>query len=754
MRQFGVALKIIVQGQVQGVGFRPRLKRLADSLDLAGWVRNQGDQVQLQVPAEHPALTAFLDGLRQLTPELSLSRHTLDKPLPQPFTILPSLSVPADGLLQLPADRGTCAACRAEYHDPSSRRFHYPLISCHDCGPRLAILQRMPFCREHTSLQPWQPCALCQAEFADAANRRFHSELISCPQCGPQVRLLGESASVADSFACAVACLQRGGVLGVKSQSGFQLLCRASDEQAVARLRDNKRRPFKPLAMLVESAAQARRLAILTTAEIDLLEAPARPIVLVTKRGDSDLPIAANVSAGTPDWGLMLPVSGLHLALVDGVGEPLVCTSANVSGEPLLYDDAEMANRWRELCDLCLSHDLPVMLPQDDSVVMNTSGRTQILRRGRGFSHARLQLPGAGSVLAWGGDLKHAFAFSRADQVILSPFIGDMETIPVRQRQQRVLQHLAQLHDCTPQRSARDLHPGYHTHGMAASHSDVTPLNVQHHVAHVALNDALCPLPERYLALAWDGTGWGEQGDGWGSEAFLVERGSIRRVAMLAPFSLPGGEAAVRQPWRVALALCFHAGMALQDCEEYLLQRRVPQQAIRVVWQMLARGLNAPSCHAMGRLFDAVSCWLTGCDTQHFEGDAPLRLQALAGTCRATDRMFPITNEEVDGMHIGRWQPAWISLLNACQQNTDPAQLAFAFHQGIIQWALALARIFDVTDLSLSGGCFQNRLLQSLLLQQQTNGIRIHWPTTIPINDGGLAVGQLQALARGWTHLI
>lgn len=753
MGQFGVALNIIVQGQVQGVGFRPRLKRLADGLNLPGWVRNQGDQVQLLVPADHAGLTAFLDELRQLTPEFTFSRCVLDAPLPNPFTILPSLSAPADHLLQLPADRGICAACRAEYHDPASRRFHYPLISCHDCGPRLAILQRMPFCREHTSLQPWQPCPLCLVEFADASNRRFHSELISCPQCGPQVRLLGESARADDAVAGALACLKRGGVLGVKSQSGFQLLCRASDEQAVARLRDNKRRPFKPLAMLVESVAQARGLATLSTEEVALLEAPARPIVLVTKRGDDCLSIAANVSAGTPDWGLMLPVSGLHLALVEGVGEPLVCTSANLSGEPLLCDDGEMANRWRELCDLCLTHDLPVILPQDDSVVMNTAGRTQLLRRGRGFSHERLPLPDAGNVLAWGGDLKHAFAFSRAGQVILSPYIGDMETIPVRQRQQRVLQHLAQMHDFEPQHSVRDLHPAYHTHHIAASHSSRVPLSVQHHVAHVALNDALCSLPERYLALAWDGTGWGEQGDGWGSEAFLVEGGSIRRVAMLAPFSLPGGEQALRQPWRVALALCFHGGMALQECETMLLQRGVPQQAIHVVWQMLERGLNAPSCHAMGRLFDGVSCWLTGCDVQHFEGDAPLRLQALASRCHESDIVFSIADEEDEGIHIGRWQPAWINMLHACHQHADNAQLAFAFHQGIAQWALSLARIFEVTDLSLSGGCFQNRLLQSLLLQQQTNGIRIHWPATIPINDGGLAVGQLQAFARGWTHL-
>lgn len=754
MDQFDVALQIMVQGQVQGVGLRPRLKRLADAVDLPGWVRNQGDQVLLQVPAEHVGLTVFLAGLRQLVPELSLSHHRLDAPLPQPFTILPSLCVPAGGLLQLPADRGICVACRAEYHDPASRRFQYPLIGCHDCGPRLAILQCMPFCREHTSLQPWQPCPLCQAEFEDSGNRRFHSELISCPQCGPQVHLLGESASAADAIAGALTCLMRGGVLGMKSQAGFQLLCRASDEQAVARLRDNKRRPFKPLAMLVESTRQAHRLATMTPDEVALLESPARPIVLVTKRSDSNLPIAVNVSADTPDWGLMLPVSGLHLALVEGVGEPLVCTSANVSGEPLLYDDAEMENRWRELCDLCLTHDLPVLLPQDDSVVMNTAGRTQMLRRGRGFSHERLHLPGTDNVLAWGGDLKHTFAFSCADQVILSPYIGDMETIAVRQRQRYVRQHLVQLHGCDPPRFVCDSHPGYHTHVIAASHATTMPVNVLHHVAHVASNDALCPLPERYMALAWDGTGWGEQGDGWGSEAFLVEQGRLRRIAMLAPFSLPGGEQAVRQPWRVALSLCFHAGMVLQECEETVRQLGMSQQAIRVVWQMMERRLNAPNSHAMGRLFDAVSCWLTGCGIQHFEGDAPLRLQRLASTCRTTGSRFSIENQKIGDLLVGQWQPAWINLLKACQQNTDPAQLAFAFHQGIVQWALTLARIFDVSDLSVSGGCFQNRLLQSLLLQQQTNGIRIHWPATIPVNDSGLAVGQLQALKRGWIHSI
>ena len=740
-------LDIVIRGQVQGVGLRPRIKRLADRHGIAGWTRNRFDHVQLRLPARHPRCDDFVRELRQFAADLTLAYCPLDAPLPDPFTILPSPDEAASGLLQLPADRGICDACVAEFNDPANRRYRFPLIACHDCGPRLAVLKRMPFARNNTSLQPWPLCERCQAEFHDTASRRFHSELICCADCGPRVFTLGGQQGI-DPLLQAVECLQQGGVLGLKSQGGFQLLCRADQAAAVTRIRENKRRPYKPLALLVQSVEQAEKIAVVSSQEAALLSSSARPIVLVSKRADPALTIASNVSAHTPDWGLMLPVSGFHLALAEMAGMPLVCTSANLSGEPLLFEDAGMAQRWPSLCDLCLTHDLPILLPQDDSVVMNTSGNTQILRRSRGYVHDLFSVAAASPMVAWGGDLKHAFALADQGKAMLGPYIGDMESFALQQRQHQVFQHLCELQQVEPVAALCDFYPGYHTVIQARQPGALPAQQLQHHVAHVAATDALCNLPQRYLALAWDGTGWGEQGAGWGSEAFLVERGHLQRVAALAPFRLPGGAHAVRQPWRMVLALSFATGIPLEQVLPHLTCLGVQRAAIDAVWQMLHKGINCPPCHAVGRLFDGVSAWLCGCVGQHFEGDAAIRLQALASGGVSGTYSFSIENRVIGDQLEGQWQAAWIQLLD---RSSEAAPLAFAFHQGLVRWALDLARHFAVQDLALSGGCFQNRLLQSLLLQQaDSEGIRVHWPDTVPLNDGGLAIGQLRALERGW----
>lgn len=746
MGQSNVSFSLLLSGAVQGVGLRPRLKRWADEFAIAGWVRNDGDQVRAHIQGESAAITAFLAALRNRLAAV------VCEPQPAPwqdchgFVIVPSAVQPVSSLWQVPADRGICAQCCDEFHDPSNRRYQYPLISCHDCGPRFSILHRMPFARAHTAYHGWQPCERCQAEFADPASRRFHSELISCPDCGPRLQLWNGRETLtgtSDSLlAQAVDCLRDGGILVLKSQTAVQLLCRADAADVVLRLRERKQRPRKPLALLVASVAQARALAVFDADEQGLLESPARPIVLVRKCEYGSIRVAPNVAPDVPDWGLLLPVSGLHLALLQQLGAPLVCTSANRSGEPVLFDNSDVMAAGN-LYDLALLHDMTIHIPQDDSLAMCTLGRAQLLRRARGYAHAIFDMAPTGPVMALGGDLKHAVALARNGRALLGPYVGDLDTAAVQQRQADLTGRLQALHALVPEQVCCDAHPGYHSRQQALTQAAV-PLLVPHHLAHVYTNHLVCPLPDRYLALAWDGAGWGQDGTLWGSEAFLVDQQRVRRVATLAPFSLPGADQAARQPWRMALALCWHAGlMDTAECT-VALSPAVSDVQRNTVTRMLARDINNPQTHSMGRLFDAVSHVLCGGIQQAYEGEAALQLQALASQAEPSQYPFVIPSVEREAILQGDWRPAWRTLLQHKGQGVAPAALALGFHRGLVDWALALVHYFGVSALSVSGGCFQNRLLQSLLLQQaDALGIQVFWPATVPLNDGGIALGQL-----------
>lgn len=746
MGQSNVSFSLVLSGAVQGVGLRPRLKRWADEFAIAGWVRNDGDQVRAHIQGESVNISAFLTALRNRLAAVEYEPQPASWQDCHGFVIVPGVVQPVSSLWRVPADRGICAQCCDEFHDPSNRRYQYALISCHDCGPRFSILHRMPFSRAHTAYHGWQPCARCQAEFADPASRRFHSELISCPDCGPRLQLWNGQETLTGSsdslLAQAVDCLRDGGILALKSQTAVQLLCRADAEDVVQRLRDIKQRPRKPLALLVTSLAQARALAVFDTDEQALLESPERPIVLLRKRDDSSIRVAPNVAPDVPDWGLLLPVSGLHLALLQRIGLPLVCTSANRSGEPVLFDNSDVMAEG-DLYDLALLHDVAIHIPQDDSLAMSTLGRPQLLRRARGYAHAIVDIGVTGPIMALGGDLKHAVALAHNGRALLGPYVGDLDTAAVQQRQADLTGRLMALHALVPEQICCDAHPGYHSRQQALTHA-TAPRQVPHHQAHVYTNHLMCPLPERYLALAWDGAGWGPDGTLWGSEAFLVDQHGCRRVATLWPFSLPGGDQAARQPWRMALALCWHAG--LMDTTDVIaaLNPAVSDVQRRTVTRMLARTLNNPQTHGMGRLFDAVSHVLCGGMQQAYEGEAALQLQALALQTPSSPHPFVIESVEQETILLGDWRPAWRTLLQNKSQGVAPAALALGFHRGLVDWMLALVHYFGVSALSVSGGCFQNRVLQSLLLQQaDALGIQVYWPTTVPLNDGGIALGQL-----------
>lgn len=774
-----VVQHLILRGEVQGIGLRPRVKRWADELGLRGWICNQGDQVALQVAGPAPAVQQLQDRLRALACAVDIIE--LDHDLApgalsaqSGFAILPGEPLHVDRLYQVPADRGICETCLLEFHDPADRRYHYPFISCNDCGPRFSILTALPFARANTAYARLPPCRKCQEDFADPANRRFHSELISCEVCGPRLFGVGladigvsAQATPDDLIRRALACLNGGGIVGLKSLSGMQLLARADNESAVRRLRERKQRPLKPLALLVPSLAWAQRLAQVSEAAAQWLTSPQRPIVLLPKTKAADTQLAPSVAPDVPDLGLMLPVTALQSWLVESVDAPLVCTSANVSDEPILFANADLETAVGTLCDFALLHDLEIEFPQDDSVLMENQGRTTLLRRARGFCHTAFPVPPGETTLAVGGDLKNTFALARGGVAVLGPHLGDLESVKTLQRRDWLLDQFSALQDFTPRRICVDAHPGYISRQQAQRLSQQTePLGlqmVQHHRAHLLANQITCPLPARYLALMWDGNGYGDDGTLWGSEAFLVDAGKITRVAALAPFPLPGGVQALLQPWRLALSLSFAAGISRADVLQRLVSNTVPESQLAAVWQLLEKNLNCPVSCAMGRLFDAMSYLLLGTERNEYEGYAPVQLQYCAqrglddSTALQRDGQgghappFAIQLRTEGDLLVGDWQPAWRDFFyrtsfSVSAQNAPASvqQQALAFHRGVADWALALAHRFNVDHLSLSGGCFQNRLLQSLLLERaEPMAVHLMWPATVPLNDGGLALGQV-----------
>lgn len=777
------ALHLTLRGEVQGIGLRPRVKRWADALGLRGWIRNQGDQVALQLMGPASAVQQMLDQLRGLDcavdcAELDQARMPAERVAQSGFAILPGEPLRADRLYQVPADRGICAQCLREFHDPADRRFHYPFISCNDCGPRFSILTVLPFARANTAYSRLPPCLDCQAEFEDPESRRFHSELISCAACGPKLSGVGLSgigvpapAAPHDLIQHALDRLNGGGIVGLKSLSGMQLLARADNDSAVRRLRERKQRPFKPLALLVPSLAWAQRLVQVNDVAAQWLVSPQRPIVLLPKNKAADALLAASVAPDVPDLGLMLPVTALQSWLVEAVGAPLVCTSANVSDEPILFANADLETAVGTLCDFALLHDLEIEFPQDDSVLMENQGRTTLLRRARGFCHTVFPVAPGEATLALGGDLKNTFALARGGGAVLGPHLGDLASVKTLQRRDWLLERFAALQHFTPQHICADAHPGYISRQQAqrmAQQSEPHRLQrVQHHRAHLLANQIACPLPPRYLALIWDGNGYGDDGTLWGSEAFLVDGGQVTRVAALAPFALPGGVQALLQPWRLALSLSFAAGISRADALPRLVSGSLPESQLAAVWQLLEKNLNCPRSCAMGRLFDGMSYLLLGAERNCYEGYAPVQLQYSAQRGLDDSAAFPFDGQgdgrvgvvapfaiqlRTEGdLLVGDWQQSWSDFFSRTSfsvsaQNTPASvqQQALAFHCGIADWALTLAHHFNVDHLSLSGGCFQNRLLQSLLLDRaKPMAVHLMWPATLPLNDGGLALGQV-----------
>ncbi len=770
--------RFTVTGVVQGVGFRPFVHRMAGELGLAGFVGNDSGAVFVEVQGERARLDEFGRRLRSEAPPLaritavSVADLEADTTCGREFRIVPSRTV-AGARTPIPPDIAVCDDCVAELFDPHDRRYRHPFVTCTNCGPRFTIIRELPYDRPATTMSAFAMCERCAAEYHDPTDRRFHAQPIACPDCGPSLLFRSQAGRVTGSDA-ALAATQRalatGSVVAIKGIGGYHLACAADDEAAVGAVRARKARGAKPFAMLVRDLEVARRYAYVDEAEAAVLSSPARPIVLLRRLpSDNTAPVADAVAPGSPLLGLMLPYSPIHhllLAPVPGADErvpdALVLTSANRSDEPICFTDDDAAQRLSVLCDAVLDHDRPIHVPCDDSVVRvvrdQEGARELPIRRSRGYAPLPLDIGPAGpAVLAVGGELKNTFCLTDGSRAYMSGHIGDMATWETLRAFERAVDQLSEIRG-KPARMAADLHPGYHTRSWAERHAGDRPLDlVQHHHAHVvSLLAEHGRIGEPIVGVSFDGTGYGCDQTIWGGEILALGADSHRfvRVGHLLPVPLPGGDAAVRNPWRMALSQLWMAG--IDWTPDLAPVAAATEDELRLTRSQLESGTGCVPCSSMGRLFDAVASLLGVRHRIDYEGQAAIELEALAESVgSAPGPSLPLT-VRTDGVI----DPATMvqTMVAALYAGTPPAPLAAAFHEAVADAvANVVARVAgEIRLVGLTGGVFQNvLLLRGCRKRLQSAGFEVLTHHTVPPNDGGLALGQaaismLTGLEEGW----
>ena len=749
------ALRLTLAGRVQGVGFRPFIYRLAHSHHLSGWVRNCSGQVEIHIQGEHQALYAFTRRLFQHAPPLS--RPLLESCEPATadeldcFTIRESAAT-GNCNIHVPPDLFTCDDCLTELHNPGNRRYRYPFINCTQCGPRYTLIRGMPYDRPATTMASFELCADCRREYSDPRDRRFHAEPIACPACGPQLGFTAPGiAPVSGNKAAVTACvvaLQAGNIVAVKGIGGYHLLCDAHNDIAIARLRRHKPRLHKPLAVMFPALPGSPLKCVnhrvwLSSDQASLLQSPVRPIVLARKRPGFDL--SELIAPGLDEIGVMLPYSPLHHLILSDFDAPLIATSANISGEPVLTDNADIEQRLGHVANAFLHHDRPIERPADDPVFRIIHHRPRPLRLGRGNAPLEITLPVTleTPVLAVGGHMKNTIALAWRDRVVISPHIGNMGSARSLAVFEQTVHGLQSLYGISATAVICDAHPGYTTSHWA-QRCGLPIHRIFHHHAHAAAATGMEALLEDSLVFTWDGVGYGEDGTLWGGEALLGRPGHWQRFAALRPFHLPGGERVGREPWRSAAAVCWETGLSWQGLPE---AAGLLQQA----WQ---RRLNTPQTTAAGRLFDAAAA-LTGlCSYASFEGQGPMLLEAACHD-PADPVALPLGCNE-----SGLWLSDWAPLLPVLLDSGRPlSERAAVFHASLADTLLLQARQarsqHGVDRIGLSGGVFQNRILaEQAIGLLENDGFQVHLPERIPVNDAGLSFGQvLEYAMRQHNHV-
>jgi hydrogenase maturation protein HypF len=753
---------IVIRGIVQGVGFRPFAYNLAARLSLSGFVRNQTGSVLIEVEGETPALERFLAELADQPPPLAriedLSWERCRLRGDRRFHIETSAADKADSIFISP-DVGICDACLAEMFDLADRRYCYPFLNCTNCGPRLTIILGAPYDRSRTTMASFPMCPACRQEYEDPANRRFHAQPTACAACGPRLQLhdaSGQRIETDDPVVLFVNALRAGRIGALKGLGGYHLACAADRPETVAELRRRKQRDEKPFAVMLRDIEEVAAHCELQPAERGLLLSPRRPIVLLRKRCSCEL--AAELAPGNPWLGVMLPYTPLHhLVLQAADGMPLVMTSGNRSDEPIAYQDDDALERLHGIADLFLTHNRPIHVRCDDSVTRIVDGQELPVRRSRGYAPQPIALPMACShpILAVSGQLKVTFALGRDRQAFLSHHMGDLDDYSAYRAFTKDIALFEELFAIRPEFLAHDLHPDYMTtrYALERVQKGMELLAIQHHHAHIASCMAEHGLDERVIGVAFDGTGYGTDGAVWGGEFLIADYEQFQRVAHFRYVGMPGGDQAIRQPWRMALAHLADAGIASSS-----LSARISLTQQRTIHKMLLHRCNAPLTSSAGRLFDAVAALAGVRNLVNYEGQAAIELEWLA-TGMAPDTAYPFDLlEGTEGLSPSSpmlidTRPLIQAVARDISLTIEPARIARRFHSTVVEIIAAvgnrLRRATGLDAMVLSGGVFLNALLTHEVCERLgRDGFRVYRHHLVPPNDGGLSLGQLAIAAR------
>ena len=754
-------LKVTVRGAVQGVGFRPFVYRIAKELHLAGWVSNSQKGVTIEVEGPTNRLERFLFRIELEKPVhsriTSLEFSVLDPAGFHSFEIRPSDTAGNREAFVMP-DIATCGDCLQEIFDPANRRYRYPFTNCTHCGPRFSIVEALPYDRARTSMSRFQMCASCRREYEDPSDRRFHAEANACPDCGPKLELWDREGVVLArghaSILLAADAVRQGRIVALKGLGGFHLLADASNGDAVRTLRQRKEREEKPLALMFPSLDRVEAFCVVSHLEERLLRAPESPIVLLRRKKSRDDGISNSVAPGNPAYGVMLPYTPLHHLLMAELNFPVVATSGNRSDEPICKDEKDALERLNGIADRYLVHDRPILRHIDDSIVRVILGREQILRRARGYAPLPVWedesvLP----ILAVGGHLKNTVAVSVGREAVLSQHIGDLETPQACQAFENEIKSLLHIHDIHPAKIACDPHPDYiSTQYAAGLGGGVDVQTVQHHYAHILSCMADNGLTGDVLGVAWDGSGYGEDGTLWGGEFLTVNDESHARVAHLRAFSLPGGAQAVREPRRGALGILheiFGPG--------FLKMKDIPSLAcfdgkeLENLSILLGSGAMSPRTSSAGRLFDAVASLVGLRQVSRYEGQAAMELEFAAyGEGSRGPYELPLRGDPSSGKPVVLdWEPMVRAILEDMRAGVPAGSISAGFHLALVGGIVSAAKLFERERVVISGGCFQNRILcESAVEALRGAGFKPYWHQRVPPNDGGLSLGQLAAVVR------
>lgn len=753
--------QILIQGAVQGVGFRPFVYKLAHELNLNGIIANNVNGVSIDVEGDEYLLNEFISRIKSEKPahsiisSINISKFELKGY--DDFKIIDSESQGEPDAIILP-DIAVCDECLSEMFDPDNRRFLYPFINCTNCGPRFSIIESLPYDRSNTSMKQFEMCDECKSEYENPLDRRFHAQPIACPKCGPQVQLLNHHGKIICEREVAISetvqKIKEGKIIALKGLGGFQLIVNAGIDDAVKILRHRKHRDEKPFALMFPSIEMIKEHCIVSGVEENTLLSSESPIVLLRKKSDFRYPVSCiqhptkwraassiseSVAPKNPYLGVMLPYTPLHHLIIKEFGQPVIATSGNISEEPMCIDENEAIERLSGIVDYFLVHNRPIIRPVDDSVVRIVKDKLVILRRARGYSPLPLSITNAAeeNFICVGGHLKNTVSVKKGNKVFISQHIGDLENTEAEKYFRNTISDFKQMYKVNPAYLVHDLHPDY-TSTKYCSAQNLKAIPVQHHLAHIAGCYEENHLEGKCFAVCWDGTGYGFDKTIWGGEFFTYSEEEFSRVAHFKKFRIPGGDAAIKDTRRSLTGILYE--IFGNDIPFAKLNRAIPENELLLFAQMLDKNINCFATTSVGRIFDAVSSLLNICSKSSYEGQAAMMLEFAADQTTLSRYDFNLTDNSI---FIVDWQPMFEQMIDEIFRGIDASVISAKFHNTLVEIIITLSKKIGLTDIILTGGCFQNVfLLERTIDRLVEEKFNPHWNKIVPTNDGGISFGQ------------